>query len=356
MTVGEPVLRCEKLTAGYGDTPVLVDVDLSLDADETLAVLGPSGSGKTTLFHAVAGFLPVWGGEVWLGEHLVASATRHEPPERRHVGVVFQHYALWPHRSVRDNVAYPIERRGASLADAREEADRLLARMGIGELAQRRPAELSGGQQQRVGLARALARQARLYLFDEPTAHLDAALRTALQEEMAAQRRQTRASAVYTTHDAAEALAVADQAALLRSGRLVQCGTPTEVYERPVDLWAAELTGPASVLAVEVTGASTEQLRLHWQHTEVDVALGDMVDVPRGSARALVRPDWTALGGPLPGVVRERWYRGPHTDYRLETPAGDVVVRQTGPPRAAAGERPGWRLDRVWLLPPEEDA
>lgn len=348
----EPVLRCRNLTAGYDSTPVLSDVDLVVGADETLAVLGPSGSGKTTLFHTVAGFLSVWDGEIWLGEQLVGSSRRHVPPERRHVGVVFQHYALWPHRSVLGNVSYPIERRGTSADQARKEAEGLLERMGIAELASRRPAQLSGGQQQRVGLARALARRARLYLFDEPTAHLDAALRTALQEELAAQRRQTGASAVYTTHDATEALAVADRAVLLRDGRVIQTGTPMEVYARPVDLWAAELTGPASILAVDIAGVDTDGVQLRWRGGEVTVAV-DEVQAAHGSARALVRPDWTALGGPLPGVVAERWYRGPHTDYRLDTPAGGVVVRQTGPPQAEVGQRPGWDLRRVWLLPPD---
>lgn len=351
--MNESVLCCRNLTTGYDGTPVLVNVDLAVGADETLAVLGPSGSGKTTLFHAVAGFLSAWDGEIWLGEQLVGSSRHHVPPERRHVGVVFQHYALWPHRTVLGNVSYPIERRGTSAARARQEAEGLLERMGIAELASRRPVQLSGGQQQRVGLARALARRAQLYLFDEPTAHLDAALRTALQEELASQRRQTGASAVYTTHDATEALAVADRAALLRDGRVVQTGTPMEVYARPVDLWAAELTGPASVLTVEVAEMDADGVRLRWGGGEVTVAVDDAQAAPHGSARALVRPDWTTLGGPLSGVVAERWYRGPHTDYRLDTPAGDVVVRRTGPPRADVGERPGWGLQRVWLLPPD---
>ncbi|HEX2026902.1 MAG TPA: ATP-binding cassette domain-containing protein, partial [Nitriliruptorales bacterium] len=264
----------------------------------------------------------------------------------------------------------------------------LLDRMGVGGLSQRRPAELSGGQQQRVGVARALARDAALYLFDEPTAHLDTALRAALQEEVAERRRDAGAAALYATHDAAEALAVADRVALLREGRIAQAGTPRDVYERPVDLWAAQLTGPAAVLRVEVLGEGPG-LRIRVGDVEVEVAsdgsgeaggrslldagqddggvvvhggvpVGGGAGEPRaaagaGSARSgpravLVRPEWTALGGPLSGTVRGVWYRGPYTDYRIDTPGGQVTVRRPGPPRARTGERVGWRLDRVWLL------
>jgi ABC-type Fe3+/spermidine/putrescine transport system ATPase subunit len=338
------LLHCRRLTVGYGAAPVLDELDLVVAPGESLALLGPSGSGKTTLLHTVAGFLAPRSGEILLGERVV---TR-EPPERRNVGLVFQHYALWPHLDALDNVAYPIRRRGVPAAPARREAQDLLERLGIGPLARRRPDQLSGGQQQRVGLARALARRAALYLFDEPTAHLDAALRSALQEELSERRRETGAGALYATHDAAEALAVADRVALLRDGRVVQTGSPVEIYDRPLDLWAARLTGAAAVLEVEVGRADPPCVELTFGGTTVEATAESVL--PPGPALALIRPEWAGLGGRLPGLVRRAWYRGPHTDYRLETPAGEVVVRLPGPPRARPGERTGWSLDRVWLL------
>ena len=165
------------------------------------------------------------------------------------MAMVFQNYALWPHLTALDTVAYPMRRRGVRRAQARREALEILARLHVADLADRHPAELSGGEQQRVGLGRALARDASLYLFDEPTAHLDTHVRGVFLEELLTRRRDSGAAALYATHDAEEALGVADRVALLAAGRVVQVGTPEEVYHRPVDLWAARLTGPASVLA-----------------------------------------------------------------------------------------------------------
>ena len=164
------------------------------------------------------------------------------------------------------------------------------------------------------------------------------------------QRRQASgAAAVYATHDAAEALAVADRVALLRAGRIVQLGSPAEVYERPIDLWAARLTGPASTLQVEVgrAGADDADLVIAGATARV-VSAGP--GLQRGSAVALVRPGWAALGGPLPGTVTAVAYRGPHTDYRMATEAGEVEVRDSAPPRARLGDRVGWSLCRAWLL------
>ncbi|MBA2700800.1 MAG: ABC transporter ATP-binding protein, partial [Chloroflexi bacterium] len=255
-------LSCSRLCLGYGSTPVVSDLDLSVDPGQVVALLGQSGSGKSTILSGIAGFLRVASGEIRIDDRLVSGPGCHLPPERRGIGVVFQSYALWPHLSALENVAYPLRRRGIGAVEARRAAGDLLERLGIGALAGRRPAELSGGEQQRVGLGRALARDARLYLFDEPTAHLDADLRARLQEEIALHRRRSGAAALWATHDTAEALAIADRVALLRDGRLVQFGAPTAVYERPVDIWAARLTGPASVLAVEVIDRRDGRARL----------------------------------------------------------------------------------------------
>jgi ABC-type Fe3+/spermidine/putrescine transport system ATPase subunit len=317
----EPVLEVTDLVVEYDRTTALRRVTLSVAPGEVLALLGPSGSGKSTLLHAVAGFLVPQAGSVRLAGRTVVGDGRPVPPERRDLGVVFQNYALWPHLSAVDTVAYPARRRGTGRDQARAEALQLLRLLRIDHLADRRPAELSGGEQQRVGLARALARRPSLYLFDEPTAHLDTHVRAVFLQELVARQRDSGAAAVYATHDAEEALGLADRVALLRDGTLLQVGTPRQVYEEPVDLFAARLTGSASVIAA-----------------------------PDGPGRLLVRPGWASLGGPLPGRLRAAWFRGPHSDHLVETPLGEVLIREPGPPQHPIGACTGWTLVHGWPL------
>lgn len=356
--VTPPVLELRAVRVAYGARVVLASVDLAVAPGETLALLGPSGSGKTTLLSAVAGFVPVAGGEIVLDGRLLASPRVHLPPERREVAVVFQGYALWPHLTALDTVAYPLLRRGVPRGEAARRAAGLLAQLGIAHLTGRRPAELSGGEQQRVGLGRALAREARVYLFDEPTAHLDASLRERLQDELGEHRRRMRAAAIYATHDSAEALAIADRVALVRGGTIVQVGLPDDVYARPVDLWTALLTGPASVLSLTLDSVDGALARVSLPPGDGDTA-GRQIQVEFAAARppapgpvaALVRPDWARLGGPLPGRVEGVAYRGVHTDYRLATTGGTLGIRMAGRPQAAPGEVVGWALERIWLIP-----
>ncbi len=315
----DDLLELRGLTVTYSGEPALRDVDLRVGPGEVVALLGPSGSGKSTLLHAVAGFRAPSAGEVWLHGRLVATPARAEPPERREVAVVFQDYALWPHLSVVDTVAYPLRRRRVGRDQARHEAMGYLDRLHVAHLSARHPAELSGGEQQRVGLARALARQASLFLFDEPTAHLDTHVRGVFLDELGARRRASGAAAVYATHDAEEALGLADRVALLDAGRLVQIGTPADVYAQPVDQWAARLTGPASVLVED-------------------------------GRQLLVRPGWARLGGEREGRLHAVWFRGPHSDHLVATAAGDVLIREPGPPEHQVGDPVGWRLERSWVL------
>ncbi|MGD0603356.1 MAG: ABC transporter ATP-binding protein, partial [Streptosporangiaceae bacterium] len=235
--------------------PVLAGLDLTVAPGETIALLGSSGSGKTTLLNAIAGFVAPLTGEIWLAGQVASAPGRCVPPERRRIGMVFQDHALWPHLSVLDTVAYPLRRAGASKAAARQGAQAILAQLNLGPLADRRPGQLSGGEQQRVGLARALACQPAVYLFDEPTAHLDAGLRGQILREVARRRASAGAAAIYATHDATEALAIADRVAVLHSGRLAQLAAPAAIYAEPDDLTVARLTGPVSVLHAPVSAA-----------------------------------------------------------------------------------------------------
>ena len=346
---GRPVVEARGVAIGYDGALVVEGLDLVVAGGEMVVLLGPSGSGKTTILAAIAGFVPIRGGELRIGGRVVATARHHEPPERRDVAVVFQNAALWPHLSALETVAYPLRRGGASTADARREAGAILERFGIAHLAARRPAEMSGGEQQRVGLGRAIARGAALHLVDEPTAHLDGPLRDRLLEEIAAARDEAGAAGIYATHDTAEALAIADRVVLLRAGRVVQVGTPLEVYEAPVDAWAARLTGPASELEATLVGRVGEltEVDLAGIRTRAIVDRAGAVDGAAGPIRLLVRPDWASVTGPLPGRVTGVRFRGSHTDVDLVTPAGDLTIRQPGPPSVALGDDPGWTLSRA---------
>ena len=317
-------LEIRGLDVSLGGTPILHGIDLTVSDGEAVALLGPSGSGKTTLLYAVAGFVTPTGGEIAISGRVVSGLGRFEPSERRSVGFVFQNYALWPHLTAGATVAYPLERAGMTPEDATLQAGALLAMVGIAELSGRKPAELSGGQQQRVGLARAMARHASVYLLDEPTAHLDSALRADVQEELAVRMTADGAAAIYATHDSVEAMAIADRVVLMREGRIVQSGAPDVVYSRPVDLWAARLTGPA------------------W---ELDGAV-----VGEQAGRVVVRPDWVEPDGGLSGRITAVWFRGPFTDYRIETAAGSVEMRRPGAPEWVQGDGVSVRVVKWWAV------
>ena len=314
----------------YGDAPAVRGVDLVVERGETVALLGPSGSGKTTLLYAIAGFLPLSDGEVSIEGATVSSVTRSVPPEQRPIAMVFQHYGLWPHMDALDTVAYPMRRAGEGRTAAREAATSLLDQMRIGHLAGRRPAELSGGEQQRVGLARALARRPAVYLLDEPTAHLDTVLKADLQAELATRMHADGAAAIHATHDVEEALAVADRVVLMREGKVVQVDRPADVYARPVDEWAARLTGPASFISGEIDAPGAD-----------------------GPGSYLVRPDWVRFDGPLAGRISDVRFRGTHTDYRLHTELGTVLLREPGAQRRELDGEVGLTIERVWRMSPE---
>lgn len=364
MTDPEPLaVSSRAVRVAYDRRPILKSLDLDVERGEMVVLLGPSGSGKTTLLSALAGFITIEAGEIDIAGRRVADARRCEPPERRDVAVVFQSYALWPHLDALETVAYPLRRRGLGAVEAGREALAVLERLGIARLAHRRPAELSGGEQQRVGLGRALAKGAGLFLFDEPTAHLDEALREHLQAEIGVQRRQTGAAAIYATHDTTEALGLADRVVLLRDGEIVQQGAPADVYGCPVDAWAARLTGPASIIPVDVIEQSAERAQLDVAGSRHVVATASAATpgqeaaagasrVPR-RAQALIRPEWVRLGGDLPARIEAVAFRGTFTDYTTSTPAGPIMVRQLGSPVHALGEATGLGLDQAWLLDPE---
>jgi iron(III) transport system ATP-binding protein len=221
MTHAAQPIELKNLRWSVGNLTILHDLSLTIPAGEILALLGPSGCGKSTLLKLLAGLLQPTEGELWIGERCVASPRHCDAPEKRHLGMVFQDYALWPHMSVAQNVAFPLRMRGIKRAAAREQADAALTQVGLADVGDRKPALLSGGQQQRVALARALVAKPAILLFDEPLSNLDRDLRETLVHSMADLLRAARITAVYVTHDREEANTLADRIIHLAQGQIV---------------------------------------------------------------------------------------------------------------------------------------
>jgi ABC-type sugar transport system ATPase subunit len=254
-------IRFEGVTKTYaGGTPALSAIDLTIASRELLVVLGPSGSGKTTLLRLIAGLESPDTGRVWIDGRDVTRVPAH----RRDVAMVFQNPALYPHLSVFDNIAFGLRARGGERNQVRAQVNTIAGLLGLDPLLWRRPAALSGGERQRVAIGRAIARQPRVLLCDEPFSNLDTPLRVALREEVAELHRQFGSTLVLVTHDQFEALVLGDRIAVLDRGRQLQCGTPREVYEHPVHRFVATFVGspPMNMLPCELVREG-DQTRVH---------------------------------------------------------------------------------------------
>jgi iron(III) transport system ATP-binding protein len=242
--VTQTAIQCRAVSKNFGEVQAVTGVNLSLRKGQFLALLGPSGCGKTTTLRLIAGFEAPDEGQIEIGGQIVSGAGRFIPPEERSVGMVFQEYALFPHMTVADNVAFGIPKG----VNKKQRVDEALNLVGLAELGRRMPYELSGGQQQRVALARALAPQPQLVLLDEPFSNLDAGLRTQVRAEVRQILRQAQATAIFVTHDQEEALSLADEVAVMLDGRIVQTDTPQKLYRRPVTKEVALFLGGANFL------------------------------------------------------------------------------------------------------------
>lgn len=237
-------VRIDNLSLAFGKTEVLKAIDLTITPGEFFAFLGPSGSGKSTLLRAIAGFGPTPGGSIRIGGEDVTTLPAH----RRNVGMVFQSYALWPHMTVRKNVAFGLEERRVPSAEIRQRVDEALETVGLLSLAERRPSQLSGGQQQRVALARTIVVRPRVLLLDEPLSNLDANLRVQMRHEIRALQRRLGLTTVFVTHDQEEANTMADRMAVLNDGILQQVGAPMDLYDTPANVFVANFLGTANVV------------------------------------------------------------------------------------------------------------
>ena len=318
----------------YGETRAVAGVDFAIARGELVTFLGPSGCGKTTTLRLIAGLELPTAGTILIGGRDVSR----EPASSRNVGMVFQSYALFPHMSVLDNVAYAPVIRGGDRREAQARARKILAMLGLDGLGARLPSELSGGQQQRVAVARAIVQQPDVLLFDEPLSNVDAKLRRRVRAEIRDLQQRFGLTAVYVTHDQEEALAVSDRIVVMDHGRIAQIGTPHDLYDRPNSRFVADFIGDANLIEGEVAGGTFHA---------ADLALP--VSGPDGPALVSVRPERIALKAPdaAPlGTVASASYLGSRMEYVVTTGFGDLLV--SAPITAQAltpGAKVGLRLD-----------
>ncbi len=384
MTVAaQPIAPGSARSAGFGRRVVLRDVwksyapgsyavrdvDFALEPGEFLTLLGPSGSGKTTTLMMIAGFETPSRGEIRVDGIDVAGL----PPEQRNFGIVFQGYALFPHKSVVDNVEFALLMRGIARRERRRRALDMLDKVGLAELAARRPRELSGGQQQRVALARALVFEPDALLLDEPLGALDRKLRETLQAEIKEIQRRVGISILYVTHDQDEAMTMSDRIAVMNRGRIVQIGTPSELYLHPATPFVADFLGETNLLTATCLGTEGCHVRLRFADGTIGWAVAARDGVARrigDSVTVAVRPERTrvlrradAAETAIDGIVAGGTFLGRHARYVVDALGGRLVVSIAGgSPEPAlepgAAVKLGWSRDDAQILgepdaPPE---
>ena len=320
VATGPPLLSVRSVSKQFGTHVVLKDISLEVAEGEFLTILGESGSGKTTLLRIIAGFESASSGEVWMaGERLDTL-----PPYKRRVNTVFQNYALFPHLSVEENVAYGPRVAKTPAQEISSRVDEALAKVRMQAFAKYKPSKISGGQQQRIALARALVNRPRLLLLDEPLSALDANLRRQMQVELKSLQREVGITFIFVTHDQEEAMVMSDRIALLHSGELEQVAPPEEIYSRPATSYAAQFIGHTNLLQAEVREGIAKSGTLSWA-----------VQVPDGNALFSLRPECirpaTKEGSPIRFRARvlDHAFHGASELVRVETVDAHVLTVRT---------------------------
>ncbi len=351
-----PILRLRNVGVRFGEVEAVHDVTLDLAPGEFLSLLGPSGCGKSTLLRAIAGYVVPSVGQIHLNGIDVTAAA----PQARRIGMVFQNYALFPHMTVGDNVAFGLRRQGKTQAEVKERVAAMLALVRLDGFAARRPAELSGGQQQRVALARALAFRPQLLLLDEPLAALDLHLRDSMQLEIKRVQQETGVSTIFVTHDQGEALGLSDRVAVMNVGRIEQLDTPRALYRSPQSAFVASFVGRSNLLPTEVVDVKDNAvgLRLADSLTQIPISQTRVCPAPGQFYRLAIRPEHIVIhaqqsGGAalLAGTVERVAFQGTHQNIDVRTVVGLVAVRATGEFRVGDLVHLTWNLGDARLLP-----
>lgn len=335
----------------FGATPALSDISLDFAAGSFTALLGASGCGKTTLLRLIAGFEAPDTGTIRIGGDLVADPKRQVPPEARGVGVVFQSYALWPHMTVGENIAYPLKTRRVERAEIARRRDAVLDTVGLAGFADRRIEELSGGQRQRVALARCLVADSKVILFDEPLANLDMHLRAAMAEAFRDIHVRSKATMVYVTHDQSEALALADRVVVMQAGRILQADAPTALYRCPADRFVAGSVGRGVLLSGELVSRQADMARIRIGAHPIAARMSGADERAGGPVTVLVRPEALSVAeSGIPATVTSVIYRGAGYEVQLQTETGERLSldSQTPPDH---GRHVHVAVSDAWVVP-----
>lgn len=308
-------VRIEHVFKRFGDVTAVSDFDLTVKDGEFVSLLGPSGCGKTTSLRMIAGFERATEGEIYIGDHCVSSHIKNTfvPPEKRDIGMVFQSYAVWPHMTVTENVAYPLKIQKVPKEERAARVAEMLKLVHLDEYGSRYPHQLSGGQQQRVALARALVMRPGLLLLDEPLSNLDAKLRESMRFEISSIQKELGITVIYVTHDQSEAMTMSDRVVVMSRGVIQQIGTPYEIYRNPANKMVADFIGLVNFVEGEVQGD-----RVYISGTGVSFPNTSGIT---GSATIAVRPEnitMSRTSGTIEGTLVHRFYLGDAVDYRVQ--------------------------------------
>ena len=349
----KPLIRFQNVTKRFGEFTAIDDLTLDIFEKEFFALLGPSGCGKTTMMRMLAGFESVTEGRIELAGQDIGPV----PPNERAVNMMFQSYALFPHLSVWDNIAFGLRRDKKSKAEIEERVEEMLKLVRLEKFARRKPHQISGGQRQRVALARSLAKAPKLLLLDEPLGALDKKLRQDTQFELMDIQETTGTTFVIVTHDQEEAMTVASRVAVMDEGRIMQVATPANIYEYPNSVYVADFIGDVNIISGTVTPSGPEEYRLDWVEGMEPITAGSQKTFATGQeAHLAIRPEKIRISKDRPedmpnayqGKVLDIAYLGNLSTYHVELPNGQVIKAQTANTRRIARRDISWE-DPVWI-------
>lgn len=329
LSVNNPFIRFDKVSKAFGSLTVVDNLDLSIQKGEFVSMLGPSGSGKTTLLMLLAGFERPTGGTVCVDGKRIDQL----PPHKRNMGVVFQNYALFPHMTIAENVAFPLKMRNISTSEIQDRVKRVLDMVQLGAMLERKPSQLSGGQQQRVALARALVFEPEVVLMDEPLGALDKQLRERMQLDIRELHHRLGLTIVFVTHDQSEALTMSDRIAVFNRGKIEQIGTPSQIYDHPSSQFVAEFIGETNLLNGKVSSQKNGLMQIRLAngqdiHVDADAPLQSGQDI-----RLSLRPERLRLniadtsGNNLAATVRDIVYHGDHLRVVLDFAGQSLITK-----------------------------